>query len=145
MRLLFLTPQLPYPPKQGTALRNWGLISHLSRQHEIWLMSFDERGASDSALPAPLLKACKQVAVFPLPRRTGRDRLNTLLTSSLPDMAWRLWSSEFDAQLHHWLSQESFDIVQIEGIELARYAQHGDYKLIFDDHNCEYLMQQRWF
>lgn len=23
MRILFLTPQLPYPPRQGTALRNW--------------------------------------------------------------------------------------------------------------------------
>lgn len=144
MRLLFLTPQLPYPPKQGTALRNWGLISHLSRQHEIWLMSFDERG-NDRELPAPLLAACKQVAVFPLPRRTGRDRLKTLLTSPLPDMAWRLWSADFDAQLQRWLSQEQFDIVQIEGIELARYARHGNYKLIFDDHNCEYLMQQRWF
>ena len=97
-----------------------------------------------------LQNACKSIATFPTPRRTKVDRLRTLLTSSLPDMAWRLWSPEFAAKLDEWLAQEHFDIIQIEGIELARYGfqskvQNLKSKIVFDDHNCEYLMQQRWF
>jgi len=40
MRILFLTPQLPYPPQKGTALRNWGLISGLAERHEVAVLSF---------------------------------------------------------------------------------------------------------
>jgi hypothetical protein len=39
MRLLFLTPQPPYPPQKGTALRNWGLISGLAERHEVAVLS----------------------------------------------------------------------------------------------------------
>jgi len=150
MRLLFLTPQLPYPPQQGTALRNWGLISHLADRHEIWLLSFDEApGSNPQTRVHPTLQAaCKTIATVPVPRRTTADRLRTLATSSLPDMAWRLWSPAFDKQLRDWLNSERFDIVQVEGIELARYMRASNqhphhYHLVFDDHNCEYLLQQR--
>ncbi len=125
MRILFLTPQLPYPPRQGTALRNWGLISGLAGRHEIWLLSFDEAGAArgqTDGFVAPLRDACARIAAFPIPPRTTGLRLRTLLSSRLPDMAWRLWSPDFAAQFNDWVGHNPFDIVQIEGIELARYA-----------------------
>jgi sugar transferase (PEP-CTERM/EpsH1 system associated) len=152
MRLLFLTPQLPYPPQQGTALRNWGLISHLSQNHEVWLLSFAEASAvAGGATIHPVLKrACKSIETVRVPTRSQFTRARTLVTSTLPDMAWRLWSPEFERQLRAWLRDHHFDIVQVEGIELARYmcaltADHRprDYRLVFDDHNCEYLLQQR--
>ena len=148
MRLLFLTPQLPYPPQQGTALRNWGLLSHLADTHEVWLLSFDE--TPGTAIHPTLKKACKEIAMIPVPRRTLQDRLRMLVTSPLPDMAWRLWSPAFERQLRDWLRDHRFDIVQVEGIELARYMMDlvadkrpRNYHLVFDDHNCEYLLQQR--
>jgi len=154
MKLLFLTPQLPYPPRQGTALRNWGLISQLAQRHEVWLLSFSDAALGTEIHPT-LQATCKQIATFPTPQRTKTDRVRTLLTSHLPDMGWRLWSPAFLHQLETWLAQEHFDIVQIEGIELARYAlessmgmaskPNGQSSIVFDDHNCEYQMQQRWF
>ena len=155
MRILFLTPQIPFPPRQGTALRNWGLISGLAGRHEIWLLSFDEQlppgeAGSDTPLPPELRHACAQVRTFPVPRRTPARRLRTLLTSPLPDMAWRLWSPAFAAQFDEWAREQHFDIIQIEGIELARYPlqskiQNPKSKIVFDDHNCEYLLQRRAF
>lgn len=147
MRLLILTPQLPYPPRQGTALRNWGLLSGLARRHEVWLLSFAEPGET----PHPTLAAaCARIATFPSPVRTTSGRLQRLVKSTLPDMAWRLWSPAFLAQARAWLSETAFDALQVEGIELARYglalgpdirARGG--RVTFDDHNCEYLLQQR--
>jgi sugar transferase (PEP-CTERM/EpsH1 system associated) len=166
MRLLFLTPQLPYPPHQGTALRNWGLISNLAQRHEIWLMSFDDSpslragekvGPKDRGVranPSPLQQACAQIAVFPVPRRSTSARLRTLITSSLPDMAWRLWSPGFERGLNDWLRDHAFDVIQIEGIELARYLLSArsnpryasrNTKFVFDDHNCETMLQHRTF
>ena len=104
MRILFLTPQLPYPPRQGTALRNWGLLSGLARQHEVWLLSFAEPGET----PHPtLVGSCARVEAMAAPRRTTAGRLRTLATSSLPDMAWRLWSPEFLARAQAWLAEFS--------------------------------------
>ena len=147
MRLLILTPQLPCPPRQGTALRNWGLLSGLARRHEVWLLSFAEPGE----VPHPTLAAtCARIATFPAPVRSTTGRLRRLATSALPDMAWRLWSPEFLAQARAWLNEAAFDALQVEGIELARYglalgpelrARGG--RVVFDDHNCEYLLQQR--
>lgn len=147
MRLLILTPQLPYPPRQGTALRNWGLLSGLARRHEVWLLSFAEPGE----VPHPTLAAaCARIATFPPPVRSTAGRLRRIATSTLPDMAWRLWSPEFLAQARTWLREAAFDALQVEGIELARYGlalgpelRAGGGRVVFDDHNCEYLLQQR--
>jgi len=146
MRLLFLTPQLPYPPRQGTALRNWGLIAHLASRHEIWLLSFDER--PDAELPEALRLACRRVVRLPLPSRTTADRLRTLIGSGLPDMAWRLWSPAFARALSEQLRFQRFDVLQVEGIELARYALAAGHlplgaRWVFDAHNAEYLLQKR--
>jgi polysaccharide biosynthesis protein PslH len=156
MRILILTPQLPYPPRQGTALRNWGILSGLARHHEVWLLSFDERDHGGPIAPE-LRAACREVATFPVPRRSTPQRLRALVTSALPDMAWRLWSPAFAFKFEQWVSTQHFDIIQVEGIELARYAiQSSNVKrqtavisrrpsVVFDDHNCEYLFQRRAF
>jgi glycosyltransferase involved in cell wall biosynthesis len=61
-------------------------------------------------------------------------------------MGLRLWSPQFATQLQAWLTDGHYDAIQVEGIELARYcltlAVRGS-KLIFDDHNAEYLLQAR--
>ena len=40
MKLLFLTPQLPFPPRQGTTIRNFNLIRWLAPHHTIDLLTF---------------------------------------------------------------------------------------------------------
>jgi polysaccharide biosynthesis protein PslH len=150
LNLLFLTPQLPFPPRQGTAIRNWGLINHLAERHSIWLLSFIEPGQSPET--PELRSACRQVVTLPVPRRTRAGRLRTLL-SLQPDMAHRLWSPEYAAALTTLLRQTAFDFVHVEGIELASYLPFISRPLsdrprpltLYDAHNAEYLLQRRAF
>jgi glycosyltransferase involved in cell wall biosynthesis len=66
-------------------------------------------------------------------------------------MALRLPSAEFQAKLAAALRREPFDVVQIEGIEMAPHWMHWrvsntQYPIfVFDDHNAEYVLQQRAF
>lgn len=149
MRILFLTPQVPYPPQKGTALRNWGLIQELGERHEVSLLSF--HGAMQKGdLAPPLVGACERVVTVPQPSRSPGQRLWEMLSTGQPDMALRLASDRFDEQLGKWLAESAFDVVQIEGIELAPYldtirSAAQDPLMVFDDHNCEYLLQQRAF
>jgi sugar transferase (PEP-CTERM/EpsH1 system associated) len=146
VKILFLTPQVPYPPRKGTALRNWGLISGLAKDHELALLSFVETGQRE-----PLEKALSdisRVSTVQVPLRKTSSRVFDMLRSKLPDMALRLASQEFSRELTEWLDRERFDVVQVEGIEMAPYipviqAVQPGALIVFDDHNCEYLLQQR--
>ena len=147
MNLLFLLPQPPYPPRQGTAIRNWGLIKHLVARHVITLVSFADEGQAD----APELRAaCRRIVFVPAPRRSRTDRLRTLL-SPKPDLARRLWSAEMAHALAEVLNESAFDFVHVEGLEMAPYipiilsSKSPRPKIVYDAHNAEAVIQHRAF
>ncbi len=147
MRILLLTPQLPYPPHQGTSLRNFNLIAQLARRHTVCLLSFREPDQSLEQA-GPLRELCEWVETLPVPSRGTGLRLKQMLTTRRPDMSWRLWSPEFAQRLAHRLAESAFDVVQVEGIELAPYiptiqAADSTPLLVYDDHNAEWLLQKR--
>lgn len=148
-KILFLMPQLPYPPQQGTALRNYHIIRGLASRHEITLLAFlEQQQTADSQTIAPLLDLCRHVESVPAPQRGRTQRLVQLLTTRRPDMAHRLHSPLFNTVLRRLLGETHFDIVQIEGIELARAieivrAASPGSKIVFDDHNAEAELQRR--
>jgi hypothetical protein len=83
-----------------------------------------------------------------VPERTTGQRLRGLLTSRAPDMARRLHSAALAAALADALRDEVFDVVQIEGIELAwtmpliREIAPGT-RIVLDCHNAETELQRR--
>lgn len=170
MKILFLTPQLPNPPHKGTTIRNFNLIKQLSRNHEIHLLSFIR---SEEEMPwcEELRKYCRSVETVIAPPHSMARRLLAFFLTPLPDMAVRLPSKEFSERLEAILERENFDLVQVEGIEMAHFglaikgydlastmvaaagihsgvltgAGLSSSKLVFDDHNAEYVLQERAF
>ncbi len=164
-KILFLTPQLPYPPHQGTTIRNYNLIANLAARHEIHLLSF-VYAHDELSKAVPLRRCCCSSQAVLAPQRSSLQRLLSVFFSPLPDMALRLPSEGFRAKLVDVLRREAFDVIQIEGIEMAQYGlwlmayglwRMGDGHhaeptatnhrpvLVFDDHNAEYVLQQRAF
>lgn len=149
MRILLLTPQRPYPPHQGTTLRNFNLIRQLARRHEVCVLTFLEPD-QDPNNAGPLADLCAWVDTVPVPARSTNLRLRQLLTTSRPDMSWRLWSPGLDHRLARRLHEQPFDIVEIEGIEMAPYlptleAASPRPLIIYDAHNAEWILQKRAF
>ncbi len=148
MNILFLTPQRPFPTHQGTTIRNFNIIAELSKRHTITLLTFLE--ADQNPNHGELAPLCQNIQTIPVPHRSTATRLRQMLTTARPDMSWRLWSAEFDSQLQVLLQQNSFDVVHIEGIEMAPYLPTLKQfapraKIIYDDHNAEWLLQHRNF
>ncbi len=142
MKFLFLTPQLPYPPEQGAALRNWGIIRELSHRHEIHLLAF-----ADTPREQP---GVASVTTVPRPNRTKRKRVTDLLTRTDPDMARRLWSESYATALEKLLAEQTFEVVQVEGIEMVPYALPYLGKTtrplwVYDAHNAETALQHSAF
>jgi glycosyltransferase involved in cell wall biosynthesis len=148
--LLLLTPQLPYPPHQGTSLRNFHIIEGLSERHQITLLSFlQDEQSGESSVHTPLSDLCSQIVTVPAPQsRSTPKRLWQMLSTRMPDMALRLDSRRFEITLRRLLSENTFDVVQVEGIEMAwvmnaiRIVKPSQ-KLVYDAHNAETLLQYR--
>jgi sugar transferase (PEP-CTERM/EpsH1 system associated) len=148
-RILFLTPQMPYPPQQGTAIRNYNLMAQVASRHEVHLLSFAENPPSREQLGA-LGKVCATVRSVQAPIRTRLGRVWALATSSLPDIAFRLDSPAFRQELQSVLRELQPDVVQLEGLEMAAYgtlttSAAPATRLVYDGHNAEYLLQKRIF
>ncbi len=120
LRILILTPQLPYPPRQGTSIRNFNLIRSLAQRHDVDLVTFLAPG--DALTPdSPLVELCGQIHTVPQPHRATSARLRDTLLSAHPDMGLRLLSAEMLALIDS-VRLDAYDIVQFEGIEMAPYG-----------------------
>lgn len=149
-QMLILTPQLPYPPHQGTSIRNYNLIKGLAARYDLVLISFAVTPPDQDALEH-LRAFCRDVQTIPQPQRGTRERILSTLASPLPDMGLRLESAAFHRRMGALLAAQPFDIIQVEGIEMAPYlfqiAQTPGLRslLVLDDHNAEYVLQRRAF
>jgi glycosyltransferase involved in cell wall biosynthesis len=146
VKLLYLTPQPPFPPDQGAKLRNFHLIRLAAQAgHQVDLLTFGPSAELRDSVVAGLTPWCRQVLGVSTPKpRPLVTRALSMLGSAEPDLARRLRSAEFSARLVELLANERYDIVQVEGIELAPYLDAiRPARTVFDDHNVEYLLQRR--
>jgi polysaccharide biosynthesis protein PslH len=68
MRILCLTSRLPYPPNRGDRLRAFHFIEHLSREHELILVSFIAHEREREYLSA-LQEYCREVRLVAMSPR----------------------------------------------------------------------------
>jgi len=158
--LLFLTSELPYPPHSGMAIRMVNFLAGLKDRYRLHLLSLSSD--ADARENADALRGfCERVEVLPAPERTREQRLRSLLTSRLPDMALRAYSLRLLRALQVLLANNPYEVVHVESIEMAPYAlaairrrpksrrprvsEAGAPRFIFDDLNAEYLLQKRVF
>ncbi|MGE3913297.1 MAG: glycosyltransferase family 4 protein [Chloroflexota bacterium] len=143
VKVLSLTPRVPYPLDAGTSLRNFRLLQSAAREHEVHLLSFADRPLRTDHLEA-LQAVCARVELRPVPPHPLTRRLARAVGAKLPDMAYRRWSPGFAEALRGLLAEERYDLVQVEGIEMARYLPIARAaRRIFSEHNVEYQLQQR--
>ncbi len=144
MRVLFLTPQPPWPPHTGPAVRNYQLIAGAAARHSVYVLCFGDADTDLSALD----ELCSWAGWVARPHPNLRKRIRRLLGSPEPDLALRLWSEPFAERLRFILAHQRFDIVQCAGLEMAPYlavakAQSLKSRLVLDEYNVEYLLQER--
>lgn len=158
LRILLLTPEPPYPPLQGASLRNFYIIRGLAEKQELTLISAMSGSAGSAANHdlGPLVDLCSSIRLVPTPQRSHTERLVTILTSTSPDIALRRKNGVFQEALVEILGENnvhdpdgrSFDVVQIEGLEMAfaipivrQIAPRA--KIVYDAHNAETELQLR--
>jgi len=122
MRVLFISRWFPYPPNNGSRIRAFNLVKHLSRRHEITLLSFAPGPVSKERLSA-METYCRCVRTVPH-RDFCPNRLKALLGffSPHPRSVVDTFSREMQALVEEFGARHSFDVVIASELGSAPYA-----------------------
>ena len=120
MRILFLSAWFPYPADNGSKLRILNLLSGLSTQHEITLLSFADN--PQNAQVNGLQNICKSVQVLPNKDYNARSSRAILgILGRKPRVLADRFVSESDNVVQKVLSSGSHDLVIASQIYTADY------------------------
>ncbi len=139
-RILFLTPQMPFPPHQGAAIRNLNVARLAAQRHEVAIYGF-VRAPDEQRQAEALREWVSEVRTFPAPHRTMAARALQTALSPTPDMGRRLSSDELASASR----EAEADLVQAEAIEMAQFLSGAPGSHVLDCHNAEWMLQKRTF
>jgi glycosyltransferase involved in cell wall biosynthesis len=136
MKILVLSPFLPYPEKSGSRIRTMTLLRSLAG-HDVFLAAFRE---DDESVPEDVLKGlCREHHVFPRPRLSSfQTALNVL--SPRPLMAKRFANKDARRTVRRIIENEGIEVIISEAVLVAEYARpvRGVFKVL-DAHNLEFM------
>lgn len=125
MRLLALTPRLPYPPLGGDKLRALELITRLAARHQVELVSFVESPAEE-ARARELAQRHPGMSVETVLLTPWQSRLNALagLVSSVPLQVHYYRSARMRALVERKLAAARYDGVYVHLMRMAPYVEN---------------------
>lgn len=142
-KILFLTPQLPYPPISGGVIKSWKLVEFLSKKYELSLANFlknDEKSHLDTFLSKVKLEDYYYEPID-IPRTAANLIKSNLLLQPLN--LYRNRSKTFKANIKKMI--EASDAIFVDHYEMFQYVPKSyTGKIILHQHNCEYLIWHRY-
>ncbi len=149
MKILQLTRKFPYPPIDGESLNLSGFNAVLREEgHTIDLISFNtiKHYFDVEQLPQKANHYRKIYDVY-LDNRIKALEAGLNLFSSLPFHVTRYITEVFKSKLLEVLSENKYDLILIESINLIPYYEiikdNSDAKIIYRAHNVEYEIWER--
>ena len=126
VRVLALTPRLPYPPLGGDKLRALELLSRLSTRHEVQLVSFVESDA-ERAHARELVRRHPGISVETVVLTPWQSRLLALrgVPSSLPLQVHYYRSARMRALVERKLTETRYDAVYVHLLRMAQYVERA--------------------
>lgn len=143
MKILMLTPYLPYPLFSGGQIRSYNLLKNLSKKHEITLFSFI-RSDQEKQFLANLKPYCRKVAVFR--RRQPWDPRNLLLAlfTPYPFLVSIYLSRSFRQAIAEELAGGDYDLIHAETFYIMPNLPKTKIPTLLVEQTIEYLVYQQF-
>jgi len=137
MKILMLTPYLPYPLLSGGQIRTYNLLKNLGAKHEITLFAYIRKD-SERKHVEELKKYCKKVRVFK--RRPAWDIKNIIraATSSYPFLVSIYLSSNFQEAIAQELKTTNYNLIHAETFYMMPNIPKTNVPIILAEQTIEY-------
>lgn len=139
MKILMLTPYLPYPLLSGGQIRTYNLLKKLAPHHEITLFSLIKDESERQYLPE-LESYCKKIKLF---KRSSRpftfSNIIKAVFSSYPFLVVRNYVPETIKAIEEELSTATYDLIHAETFYMMPHLPHTQVPTILVEQTIEYL------
>lgn len=144
MKVLMLTPYLPFPPSSGGQVRSYNLIKHLSNKHKITLFSLI-KDDSEKKYIKELEKYCYKVRVF---RRSKTpwtfENMVKAVFGTYPFLVVRNLVLEEKNAVIEELEKEKFDVIHAETFYVMPHIPETNVPVLLVDQTIEYLVYKHY-
>lgn len=141
-RLVFITNQLPYPPRSGGVIKSWRFLSRLVEEFQVILVT--PLKGDDEEQVAGLKAALPGLTVHAAPverPRTGMNFLRSLLFAPTLNV-YRTASKDLQAKAA--VAIAGADLVLVDHLEVFPYVPlDTKVPVVLHQHNAEYVMWER--
>lgn len=139
MKILMLTPYLPYPLLSGGQIRTYNLLKKLASHHEVTLCALIKDDAERQYI-AELEKYCHKVRVFKRSSKpfTLRNIFKTLF-SSYPFLVMRNHVPETITAVKQELDTNKYDLIHAETFYMMPHIPETKVPTILAEQTIEYL------
>ncbi len=143
MKILMLTPYLPYPLYSGGQIRSYNLLKNLSKKHQITLFSFI-RSDKEIRYLKNLRPFCREVRVFR--RRQPWDPRNLLLAllTPYPFLVSIYLSRHFREAITLELGKGNYDLIHAETFYIMPNLPQTKIPTLLVEQTIEYLVYQQF-
>jgi len=143
-KILFLTPELPYPPISGGKLISWKLLQHLSNKYEVSVFCF-LRDKDKFFLDEFREKVDLKELFFEV-----MDKKRSIITyimsiiRGVPLSIYRNYSFFFMNEVSEKLKLNRYDVILVDHYTMYQYvSENFKGKILLNEHNAEYLIWER--
>ena len=143
MKILMLTPYLPYPLYSGGQIRSYNLLKNLAQKHTITLFSFI-RSDKEKRFLTNLKPFCQKVVIFK--RRQAWDPRNLLLAlfTPYPFLVSIYLSRSFRRAITEELASGNYDLIHAETFYIMPNLPQTKIPTLLVEQTIEYLVYQQF-
>lgn len=123
MKVLWISPKLPYPPESGDKLRQYNLIRILSSDVEISLVAFTLTPEEDN-YAGHMAQYCSSTKTFFSENPSNTERIKYILRLRLPYYVSRYQNADAIAYIDGEIKRFQPDVLQIEHTYMAEYLRN---------------------
>lgn len=144
MKILMLTPYLPYPPASGGQIRTLNLLKYLRAKNEITLIALYKNDSEKKYLPY-LKPYCKEVYLCKRPEKAWQlENIFRSIFSLNPFLIVRNYSTQATTTLKELIKKEKFDVIHAETFYIMPHILDTDIPILLVEQTVEFKVYQHY-
>ncbi|MEW6237694.1 MAG: glycosyltransferase [Candidatus Omnitrophota bacterium] len=121
MNVLFILPQIPYPPHSGGRIVTWNTLKRFARECSVSAVCLYHHPSELSALER-VKEFCAEAAAFPAYGKWSLPPLAKTLVSAWPYKAHRFFNPDMAGYIQRLQRRRRFDVIHAQNFYTAAYV-----------------------
>ena len=144
MKVLMLTPYVPYPPSSGGQVRTFNLLKYLRKNHQITLIAL-YKNPEEKKFKEFLKPYCEKIYLCERPAKpwTLKNIIKAIF-SFHPFLIIRNFSNELKELIDILLKKENFDIIHAETFYVMPHIPETKIPILLVEQTIEYKVYQHF-